>query len=346
MKKYVYLLTASFFFSLSVNAQTITQEDFQNAQSVQRLFSLCSTVEPGATSIRQQIENSAFIDISNASDFLVPEPENPDSVMMDYLSDEDGWFVQVVTPRALFSAGDFTSQKYQYYGDNSWDGAVKKVGYKEYTSSNFFGNGPPNIHHGYFPGDILFQTPMNVGDSLTSGCGVYSMQPETGDTLQEFAYISKIVKLLKDNVTLVTPYGTYNNLVVVEERAPSFWEFGFGNIKYLFFDRRNLFSPILFVQNNGSIEAFDLYTIEDFMQPVSVMETKNAEILAYPNPASHQITVDISESGTLSIYSTTGEVVRRENILPGKNQFDISNLAPGIYFFVTDRGKQTKLIVE
>ena len=57
-----------------------------------------------------------------------------------------------------------------------------------------------------------------------------------------------------------------------------------------------------------------------------------ADYKLYPNPASSKVTIEITESCTLSIMTETGREVMRVDCTAGSTTVDISRLAAGVYF--------------
>jgi Secretion system C-terminal sorting domain len=67
------------------------------------------------------------------------------------------------------------------------------------------------------------------------------------------------------------------------------------------------------------------------------------DILAYPNPASDNITISGTDKpDRLEVYSQTGQLLSQETITTVNHALDISTYATGIYFLKIYRGNQVK----
>ena len=58
------------------------------------------------------------------------------------------------------------------------------------------------------------------------------------------------------------------------------------------------------------------------------------KLLIYPNPASDILNIEFTgtETATMSIFNSTGQIVLSGNIQEGSASYDISNLSSGFYF--------------
>jgi hypothetical protein len=68
---------------------------------------------------------------------------------------------------------------------------------------------------------------------------------------------------------------------------------------------------------------------------VGINEQKESKLLLYPNPATDEISVDISEKAygsNLTIIDIEGQQLITRQITEPKTQIDISNLPSGVYF--------------
>ncbi|CAN5358833.1 hypothetical protein BH09BAC5_BH09BAC5_02250 [soil metagenome] len=83
---------------------------------------------------------------------------------------------------------------------------------------------------------------------------------------------------------------------------------------------------------------YDYDTIQFNVSTVLGVETTK-HVLNYsvfPNPASNEISISNIENTTveLSIINNLGQTILSERLEPNTNKIDISNFAPGIYFFL------------
>jgi hypothetical protein len=71
------------------------------------------------------------------------------------------------------------------------------------------------------------------------------------------------------------------------------------------------------------------------LDAISKINIINNIVNVYPNPISDKITIDISEpykSSDIIIYDLPGKKIITSPVTPDKNQIDLSNLSPGVYF--------------
>ena len=69
----------------------------------------------------------------------------------------------------------------------------------------------------------------------------------------------------------------------------------------------------------------------------------NTHMSIYPNPATDQIGVTLSQNADITIYNMMGQVVMTTEGHAGVNSINISNLTAGIYF--VNAGTETQKIV-
>lgn len=84
----------------------------------------------------------------------------------------------------------------------------------------------------------------------------------------------------------------------------------------------------------------------------SIQETVNLDgISVYPNPAKEDLTIDLNKytrDGTVSIYSTDGQLVKVQKLSEGSNKIFIADLNSGIYFLtvIIDDNRNTYKIIK
>lgn len=107
------------------------------------------------------------------------------------------------------------------------------------------------------------------------------------------------------------------------------------------------------VNNNGSADAGDNYVLlsktyqEGF--PVSVEDVeREIEVIAYPNPATNLLNIDIQNSTSnkyhYTIYSLAGTVAAQGHLGNNVNTVDVSALASGTHFMSITNGSEQKVI--
>jgi len=89
---------------------------------------------------------------------------------------------------------------------------------------------------------------------------------------------------------------------------------------------------------------------EYFINPISVKNIDNHNVLIYPNPAKDYINISLkSEIGLLKILDISGKLIIKKQINSSETSINISNLKSGIYFIEMSSGKNDliiKLIVQ
>ena len=106
--------------------------------------------------------------------------------------------------------------------------------------------------------------------------------------------------------------------------------------------------------SNAANAGFDLDAVEAMVSTAGIKTTddKAFGLVIYPNPANEKIVIGLqnrSTEGTVTIYNIRGEEVMTDQIRHNHLQFDISDLAAGVYFvrFANDKISVTgKLIKE
>jgi hypothetical protein len=80
--------------------------------------------------------------------------------------------------------------------------------------------------------------------------------------------------------------------------------------------------------------AYDTITVTIEDCDVGIDETAPFNLFIYPNPASDYLVIESEKALTLSIYSTSGQLVRRQDILEEKGtKIDLQTFSSGIYTF-------------
>lgn len=92
-----------------------------------------------------------------------------------------------------------------------------------------------------------------------------------------------------------------------------------------------------------SISKWVGYTIFD--ENAGIEEIKANVFTISPNPATDFINLSVSQSTSITITTSTGQIIR-ELELDGNSTIDVSNFTSGIYFIKTSDGQTNKLIKE
>jgi uncharacterized repeat protein (TIGR01451 family) len=71
---------------------------------------------------------------------------------------------------------------------------------------------------------------------------------------------------------------------------------------------------------------------------IESLPEKSSALQVYPNPTPGHLTVDLKQSGTVTIYDMVGNLLFEKPCATGQNNLDISNLANGIYLLKANGG--------
>ena len=78
-------------------------------------------------------------------------------------------------------------------------------------------------------------------------------------------------------------------------------------------------------------------------------EEATSQLTLYPNPATTQFMVELTENAVVEIVDVQGKLVLNQSYQAGLNTIDISGLEKGVYIvtaMVNNRIAQQKLIIE
>lgn len=78
--------------------------------------------------------------------------------------------------------------------------------------------------------------------------------------------------------------------------------------------------------NCNTVQTFSI----DCVTGINTFATSN-DVLIYPNPNKGQFVIENSMPTTIKIYNALGQIILEANLLVGKNHFDITHYARGIY---------------
>jgi hypothetical protein len=71
------------------------------------------------------------------------------------------------------------------------------------------------------------------------------------------------------------------------------------------------------------------------------------EMIIFPNPAKGNVYLKTNELTSVSIYNSSGILVKQQKASPSLNNIDVSGLNPGVYYVKTANDKKAqKLIVK
>jgi hypothetical protein len=93
-------------------------------------------------------------------------------------------------------------------------------------------------------------------------------------------------------------------------------------------------------------------TITQAKSTIGIEQHENIPIRCYPNPATSEIIVELTEKqdhSHITIYSVTGQEIMTRPAIQDRNKINIADLLPGIYFIrLQDKSKScfTKFVKE
>lgn len=82
---------------------------------------------------------------------------------------------------------------------------------------------------------------------------------------------------------------------------------------------------------NSSSEPYEPYYFNGIILSVENVLKKNSFIKTYPNPSNGSFTIELEESASIQIYSTTRSLVYKSNLEQGVQNISLPNLAKGLY---------------
>ncbi len=133
--------------------------------------------------------------------------------------------------------------------------------------------------------------------------------------------------------TLTTPYGTYNDVVMITRPGSK-----------LFFSTTPYYGLLMNVIYSGPTTIAGAY-VYDYTFATNVLEVKeSSEFSIYPNPASNQLTIsfDVVATRSVEIYNLLGEKLYSSKVNTTNLNIDIQPLKTGVYFIkTTDENNNT-----
>jgi len=112
-------------------------------------------------------------------------------------------------------------------------------------------------------------------------------------------------------------YSRVNMDVVESQFAPSIASFSTSQVFYSFYDE---YSQNVRFKSSGNSQ-------------INLRIRKDDNKLGlYPNPAHYNVTINLKENATLTIYDVNGKIILEKQLFEGSQEIDISNINSGIYF--------------
>ncbi|MDH4472895.1 MAG: T9SS type A sorting domain-containing protein [Fluviicola sp.] len=88
--------------------------------------------------------------------------------------------------------------------------------------------------------------------------------------------------------------------------------------------------------------TFEYFAYRVSLSPLGVDENTQAEISAYPNPATDQLTIENTGNATMVVTNPEGKTIAKTTII-GNSTLDVSAYAPGVYFLSVE-AQDTKTV--
>ena len=126
--------------------------------------------------------------------------------------------------------------------------------------------------------------------------------------------------------TLTTPYGTYNDVVMITRPGSK-----------LFFSTAPYYGLLMNVIYSGPTTIAGAY-VYDYTFATNVIDAKESlEFSMYPNPVENQLNIvfNDNQNKTIEIYNVLGETIYQNNHVINKLQIDVKTLEKGVYFIKT-----------
>jgi hypothetical protein len=206
---------------------------------------------------------------------------------------------------------------------------------------------------------LICDMSMALGDTFTLPEGLY-MEEGAVMTVDSISYLNgrKIIHFSPLQVlhghSAYYPYiadGYYHesfyglNITFVEGIGPTYGVFG-----HMSFEKWNL-GVMLCVDKDGTQVYMTSPQLGCYQDADAIKEAKLNEMLLYPNPATEELHIELSNDadagGTLWVIDAVGQVVYRKTALPACETVPVARLSPGLYvvqYQIKNRKFQTKFI--
>jgi hypothetical protein len=231
---------------------------------------------------------------------------------------------------------------------------VASDAYAYYTSdvNGFYLNGVESAFGKleFFPPSLFVPVPFTFGNNKTSESRSQIDIPDisTGSTVRSVSYVHSVFKA-NGYGTLITPNGTYNDVLQISIADSSFdstyIDMGLGfqfvpgsdslelSYSQKFFTSGNAVNYIMGIDldSSGTNAVRSEFLADHILGVPSVADKKNT--VAYPNPASTNISFNnINENTKIVIYDNTGKEVYRSKGSAFKN-INVQKLNNGVYHY-------------
>lgn len=86
---------------------------------------------------------------------------------------------------------------------------------------------------------------------------------------------------------------------------------------------------VVLTSEMGGCEASDSILV--YVGTVSIDESNEMNVLVYPNPAKEFVTIEVNETGQLSLFSISGELITQKELFKGANRLSVDHFSKGLY---------------
>lgn len=283
------------------------------------------------------------IDIMANNDMTIFKPgDGGENATWDFTTDsypDDDYFV-FVDPTSTPYTEDFTDavlcgkskdKTYQYY--SSVLNSVEISGF----ASNLDENDPDNNIYAFFDPPInLFNTPLSFGTKQNSSyAGKYMLGTN------EFALTGKVTTEVDGSGTLITPAGTFENVLRIHIQLN---ETGFADQqvdRYIYVSEDYKFWIALHEEITllGDINIQKWYAVNPIKlsQASVAIDSEMISLKVYPNPTEDILTIkSISNIENIQIFDSMGKLLLVDNAEGSSTyQLDVANFSAGVYNVVT-----------
>lgn len=177
--------------------------------------------------------------------------------------------------------------------------------------------------------DLFMRVALGNGTDANSGtwyASTNAIEVPAGATNQVLEF-----PIAEAELSLVTGSSDYNTV--------------FTNIATL----RILHSASPSAQGDAIIAEIALDNITALSQLDNIGTTQYDQFKLFPNPAVHELTIEVNTNGLVEVYDLTGKQIKRFPVYTGRNKINLSDWFQGIYILrISDKNEtiSKRLIVE
>jgi hypothetical protein len=233
-------------------------------------------------------------------------------------------------PEAVM-CGKSSGGAYQYYSSIMNDMEISGF------ASNLDENDPENNIYGYFDPPInLFDLPLSYGDKQNSTyAGKYVL------AANEFALTGTVTTEIDGSGTLITPAGTFENVLRIHIQLAETGLAGQQVDRYIYVSEDYSFWIALHeeitVLGDVNIQKWYAVNPKSLSQSSVAIDAEMTTLRVFPNPTEDMLTINsVNNIEIIQLFDAMGKVVATATIDGAMSyQMDVSNLNAGVYNVVT-----------